>query len=356
MNFLRQLTTAQSSQPPPPAETFKDSSLNQISLEYTYAELKEATRNFDESAKLGSGTYGGVYKGVLQDGTEVAIKVLDVPDEAGFEEEVKVLSKFRHPHLVILMGFARHGTQRLLVYEMLAGGDVHKRLQRSCVEGFPFPWHERVSIALDAACGLSHLHHASPKVYHRDIKSPNILLDKNGTAKMADFGLACQLPALGGETLRERVGTPKYIAPEVLVGQYGASCDLWSCGVVLHLWLAGSSPFPENLSEEQLRRVILDRRIILDGEAWETVSEAARSLVRALLKRDIRERPSAAAVTQHSWLVDGVYRPLLVNVEVKEGDSRCVDTRECLSPVCGGTIPWWGRFSCGALCAPNGKP
>ena len=77
------------------------------------------------------------------------------------------------------------------MYELLGGGDVYKRLQKSCVEGVPYTWRQRVSTAFDAACGLSHLHHASPKVFHRDIKSPNILLDRNGTAKMADFGLAC---------------------------------------------------------------------------------------------------------------------------------------------------------------------
>eukprot|EP00438_Fugacium_kawagutii_P033199 Skav219813 [mRNA] locus=scaffold147:305386:306267:- [translate_table: standard] len=81
--------------------------------------------------------------------------------------------------------FARNGPQRLLVYEMLAGGDVHRR---SAVASLP-SWGREVGVALDAACGLSHLHHSSPKVFHRDIKSPNILLDKNGTAKMADFGL-----------------------------------------------------------------------------------------------------------------------------------------------------------------------
>merc|ERR1719262_863402 len=156
MNFMRPCAApVPVVQQPPPRQpvpvTYADSSLNQISLEYTDAELQQATDNFNDSMKLGSGTYGGVYRGALRDGTEVAIKVLDVPDEAGFEEEVKVLSKFRHPNLVILMGFARRDSQRFLVYEMLEGGDLHKKLQRSCQEGLHFPWHERVSIALDCA-------------------------------------------------------------------------------------------------------------------------------------------------------------------------------------------------------------
>merc|ERR1719382_2205446 len=115
-----------------------DSSLNQISLEYSYAELQQATRCFDISTRLGHGSFGGVYRGIQRDGTEVAVKVLDVPEEGGFEEEVRVLSKFRHPNLVILMGFARFGTQRFLVYELLEGGDVFKRLQKSCMENVQF--------------------------------------------------------------------------------------------------------------------------------------------------------------------------------------------------------------------------
>merc|ERR1719456_2115320 len=98
--------------------------------------------------KLGSGTYGGVYRGDLRDGTQVAIKVLDVPDEAGFEEEVEVLSKFRHPNLVILMGFARRNRERYLVYELLET-DVCSRLQGTK----EYEWMHRVGTALDSALG-----------------------------------------------------------------------------------------------------------------------------------------------------------------------------------------------------------
>merc|ERR1719498_233781 len=115
---------------------------------------------------------------------------MDVPESSGFMEEVRLLSKFRHPNLVILMRFARCGNQRFLIYELCRGGDVYHRLQKCTKRGAPFSWEQRISVAFDAACGLSHLHNSTPKVFHRDIKSPNILLDKNGNAKMADFGLA----------------------------------------------------------------------------------------------------------------------------------------------------------------------
>mmetsp|Transcript_5433 Transcript_5433/g.9709 ORF Transcript_5433/g.9709 Transcript_5433/m.9709 type:complete len:227 (+) Transcript_5433:81-761(+) len=170
-----------------------DSHLNDASNEYSEFEIKAATRDFAESAMLGSGTFGSVYRGTMRDGTEVAIKVLQVPEEAGFEDEVKVLSRFRHPNLVILMGFARHAETgwRSLIYEFLAGGDVSRSLQLSRQQKEPFEWKARLSAGVDAACGLSHLHNMTPRAFHRDIKGPNILLDKNGTAKMADFGLSC---------------------------------------------------------------------------------------------------------------------------------------------------------------------
>lgn len=78
--------------------------LSQISLEIDYDVLRRATGGFSEASKLGTGAFGSVYKGTLEDGNEVAIKVLELPDQAGFDDEVKVLSRFRHPNLVILMG------------------------------------------------------------------------------------------------------------------------------------------------------------------------------------------------------------------------------------------------------------
>jgi len=212
---------------------FAQESLNSLCLEYSYADLQQATKNFDASCKVGEGAFGGVFKGLQRDGTEVAIKVLDVSEEGGFEEEVRVLSKFRHPNLVILMGFASQNHQRLLVYELLAGGDVYKRLQRSCREGVPFPWRQRVSAACDAACGLSHLHHSKPKVFHRDIKSANILLDRNGTAKMADFGLAC-LSHKTTHKVKSAGGTVGYTCPlYVQRGVVTEGSEAYSFGMVL---------------------------------------------------------------------------------------------------------------------------
>jgi len=236
-------TQAHSSSAPAVPKT--DSRLNQVSIEYTEDELRQATQNFDVSNLLGSGACGNVYSGKMKDGTLVAIKLLKAPEKTGFDEEVQVLSRFRHPNLVILMGFARHehlSGCRSLVYEYLAGGDVSSRLNRSRKREESFEARLRVSVALDAASGLSHMHNATPRAFHRDIKCPNILLDKNGTAKMADFGLACVSRSSTHQV--ERVGgTAGYMCPDYArTGMVTEYSEVYSFGMVILELLTGVPP------------------------------------------------------------------------------------------------------------------
>ncbi|KAF4697012.1 hypothetical protein FOZ60_013364 [Perkinsus olseni] len=238
--------------PSPPAPT--DANLNFISLEYPYEELRRATNNFSQDNVLGTGTYGCVYRGQLKDGTEVAVKVLQAPKESGFKEEVKVLSKFRHANLVILMGFARNGHERCLVYELLSGGDVSSRLQPS--SGPPsFNWYQRLSVALDAALGLSHLHNATPRVFHRDIKTQNILLDRNGSAKVADFGLAClaEHRSLGHFKVQQCSGTIGYADPAYInTSVVTEKTEVYSFGMVLIELLTARPPAVQDPSTGQI--------------------------------------------------------------------------------------------------------
>lgn len=216
--------------------------LRHICLEYSFRQLETATAGFDASRRLGSGMAGTVYRGTMPDGLDVAIKVIDPATlgsesgVAGFQEEIAVLSKFRHPNLVTLMGWARHESRRFLVYECLPGGDVLQRLLK-CKElgGSPFFWHERLNVAIDAATGLAHLHNAKPKAFHRDIKSSNILLGAGG-AKMADFGLACVAKTRAGADVACEFasGTPGYSCPNyVRTGKVTEGSEVFSFGMVL---------------------------------------------------------------------------------------------------------------------------
>lgn len=221
--------------------------LRAISLEYSYKELADATKNWHASTRLGSGSYGAVFKGELEDGSEVAIKAIDLgalgaqgqcPEMAGFDDEVQMLSKFRHPNLVTLLGWGKHNLWRYLVYELLSGGDAFQRLQKSksTAGAQSFFWHERISVCLDAATGLSHMHNSKPKAFHRDIKAANILMDRHGTAKMADFGLSCTTGRAGAlhVTVKTISGTPGYACPIYSrTGRVTEGSEVYSFGMVM---------------------------------------------------------------------------------------------------------------------------
>ncbi|CAK0883583.1 unnamed protein product, partial [Prorocentrum cordatum] len=168
--FLENVPVSAAAEPIAKDRATDDQHLNSVSIEYSDGDVSAATKGFSGDALLGSGAFGSVYRGTMKDGTEVAIKLLKVPDEAGFEDEVKVLSRFRHPNLVILLGFARHHKSgyRSLIYEFLAGGDAARRISQSKQGKQPFQARMRLSVALDAASGLSHLHNAKPRAFHRD--------------------------------------------------------------------------------------------------------------------------------------------------------------------------------------------
>jgi len=221
---------------PPPT----DQTLGVVAREYPFEDLQRATGGFAPQNQLGEGSYGAVFRGELRDGTEVAIKVLQRPKESGFHEEVKVLSKSRHPNLVILMGFARGRTERYLVYELMEGGDVCGLIMK---KEKPFLWHQRLTVAEGTALGLSSLHSSTPAIFHRDIKTQNILLDANmTTAKLADFGLA--LLAEGLITRVEQTsGTAGYADPNYIeTARISEKTEVYSLGMVLLELLAGKPP------------------------------------------------------------------------------------------------------------------
>lgn len=219
--------------------------LGELALQYNAAELSHATGGFSPQNRLGAGAAGAVYRGVLRGGTEVAVKVL-TGVSSGFEEEVRVLSRFRHPNVVTLLGWGVAEHERYLVYELLTGGDVSKKLEKCRRDGAPFTWQERLRVAHDSACGLSHmLNNADEKAFHRDIKPANIMLDAGGGAKMADFGLASIVQDVGRQhlTVENIAGTPGYADPNYIqTGRVSEESEIYSFGIVLLELLLNQPP------------------------------------------------------------------------------------------------------------------
>ncbi|XP_042510792.1 LEAF RUST 10 DISEASE-RESISTANCE LOCUS RECEPTOR-LIKE PROTEIN KINASE-like 1.1 isoform X5 [Macadamia integrifolia] len=203
---------------------------------FTYAELEEATNNFNSNKELGDGGFGTVYHGKLRDGREVAVKRLYENNYRRVEQfmnEVEILNRLRHQNLVTLYGCtSRHSRELLLVYEYIPNGTVADHLHGDRAEAGSLTWPTRMSIAIETASALAYLH--ASDVIHRDVKTTNILLDSNFGVKVADFGLSRLFPNDVTHVSTAPQGTPGYVDPEYhQCYQLTDKSDVYSFGVVL---------------------------------------------------------------------------------------------------------------------------
>lgn len=217
----------------------KDRHHEEISLgnlkRFQFRELQIATNNFSSRNILGKGGFGNVYKGILQDGTLVAVKRLKdgsaLGGEIQFQTEVEMISLAVHRNLLRLYGFSITPTERLLIYPYMSNGSVASRLKGKPV----LDWGTRKRIALGAARGLLYLHEqCDPKIIHRDVKAANILLDDYCEAVVGDFGLAKLLDHQDSHVTTAVRGTVGHIAPEYLsTGQSSEKTDVFGFGILL---------------------------------------------------------------------------------------------------------------------------
>ncbi|KAF7805352.1 serine/threonine-protein kinase-like protein ACR4 [Senna tora] len=215
---------------------------------FTYEELERATGGFKEESIVGKGSFSCVFKGVLKDGTVVAVKrAIMSPNmqknSKEFHTELDLLSRLNHAHLLNLLGYCEEGGERLLVYEFMAHGSLHQHLHgKNKVLKEHLDWVRRVTIAVQAARGIEYLHgYACPPVIHRDIKSSNILIDEENNARVSDFGLSLLGPADSSSPLAELpAGTLGYLDPEYYRLHYlTTKSDVYSFGVLLLEILSG---------------------------------------------------------------------------------------------------------------------
>ncbi|KAJ7948893.1 Receptor-like kinase [Quillaja saponaria] len=205
---------------------------------YTYKELRVATEDFIDSNKIGEGGFGSVYKGRLKDGKFAAIKVLSAESRQGVREfltEINVISEIEHENLVKLYGCCVEGSHRILVYNYLENNSLAQTLLGGSHSNIRFDWRARSRICIGVARGLAFLHEeVRPHIVHRDIKASNILLDKDLSPKISDFGLAKLIPANMTHVSTRVAGTIGYLAPEYAIrGQLTRKADIYSFGVLL---------------------------------------------------------------------------------------------------------------------------
>ncbi|CAN6447191.1 unnamed protein product [Victoria cruziana] len=231
---------------------------------YPYREIDKATNSFSEKQRLGTGAYGTVYAGKFHNGEWVAIKKIRHRDADGIEQvmnEIKLLSSVSHPNLVRLLGCCIEQDEQILVYEFMPNGTLAQHLQRE--RGNGLPWSVRLEIAAETAHAIAHLHSAiNPPIYHRDIKSSNILLDYNFRSKVADFGLSRMVSTETSHISTAPQGTPGYLDPQYHQNFHlSDKSDVYSFGVVLVEIITAMKvvDFTRNHSEVNLAALAIDK-------------------------------------------------------------------------------------------------
>ncbi|XP_057967979.1 wall-associated receptor kinase-like 10 [Malania oleifera] len=276
-------------------------------------DLEKATDHFNKSRILGQGGQGTVYKGMLVDGKIVAIKKSTVVDEANLEQfinEVVILSQINHRNVVKLLGCCLETQVPLLVYEFIPNGTLFQYLHEQNEE-FPLTWELRLRIATEVAGALTYLHSAaSLPIYHRDIKSTNILLDDKYRAKVADFGTSRSVAAIDQTHITTQVcGTFGYLDPQYFqTSQFTEKSDVYSFGVVLVELLTGEKAVSSMRSQEGKNLAtyfiiaveanhlhdILDARVKQEGRIEEIIAVA--ELAKRCLNLNGRNRPTMREV------------------------------------------------------------
>jgi calcium-dependent protein kinase len=267
--------------------------------------VKENLKNFHEiysvqHPPLGSGAWGEVRKcthKVTQDVRVVKmVKKLDMPEEYLSNRtainEAMVLKKLDHPNLPKIFEFFEDELNYYIVIEYLKGGDLFDRI----MDSKKLSEEEVAQVMHQLLMAVNHLH--SKGIVHRDIKPENIMMvDKTSfDIKLADFDTAT---VFKGANIKQMLGTPLYMAPEVVKGRYDEKCDLWSCGIIFYILLKGSPPY--NGSDEEMFELLKNVKIKFDDPYWTTVKPSALALLKGLLEPNKRDRLSAADALTSEW-------------------------------------------------------
>jgi len=260
-----------------------------------------------EAKELGHGHYGVVRKCMHRESCNwYAIKSIRKAKVSKIEvlkREIEILKEVKHPHIIELVEVFEDERYLHLITELCTGGELFDRIiaKTQSAEGH-FSEHDAAVLVHNILDAISYCHDVKG-IVHRDLKPENFLFlteAEDAPIKIIDFGLSRHDDAALG-IMQTKVGTPYYVAPEVLRREYTKSCDIWSIGVITYILLCGYPPFYGD-SDTQIFESVKIGRFDFPSPEWDDISQSAKDFVIALLKKNPKERPTAAMALRHTWL------------------------------------------------------
>ncbi|KAG4925643.1 hypothetical protein AAZX31_18G220200 [Glycine max] len=282
---------------------------------FTAEELQRATDNYNRSRFLGQGGYGTVYKGMLLDGTIVAVKKskeIERNQIQTFVNEVVVLSQINHRNIVKLLGCCLETETPILVYEFIPNGTLSHHIHRRDNEP-SLSWISRLRIACEVAGAVAYMHFAaSISIFHRDIKPTNILLDSNYSAKVSDFGTSRSVPLDKTHLTTAVGGTFGYIDPEYFQSsQFSDKSDVYSFGVVLVELITGRKPISFLYEDEGQNLIAQFISLMKENQVFEILDA---NLLKEARKDDIL---AIANLAMRCLRLNGKKRPTMKEVSTE---------------------------------------
>ena len=267
--------------------------------------------------EIGKGTYATIF--TVQSKTNYKVycckEILKgkVADSIKLKNEINILSKVDHPNIVRLFEIFEDDKHYSLIMEECTGGELFQKIMDKAQKDEAFSEKEAVVIFKQIMSAVSYCH--SQGICHRDLKPENILFlnkEPDSPIKIVDFGLSKIFgeikPIMKGNkidknTMSARVGTPYYMSPEVLQGNYDNKCDIWSCGVILYILLCGYPPF-DGETDHEIFKAISRKKFHFPEEEWKTISDDAKDLIKHMIC-DSEKRFNAEMVLNHPWIEKG---------------------------------------------------
>ena len=254
---------------------------------------------------IGQGSFGKVFK-VKQKvtGNIFAMKLINKDTEfnnsenKNFLNEIYILRQLDHPNILKVYEYFSNEKYWYFVMEYVSGGELYDKI---CEMNYYDESKASIIMKQILSC-ITYLNQMN--IVHRDLKPENMMLlnKKNDSLeiKLIDFGTAVKLKK--NKRLKVKVGSPYYMAPEVLKGNYGIECDVWSCGIILYILLVGYPPF-DGKNNNEIFDNILKGKLNLEGNDWTKISNEAKDLIIKLLEKNPKNRITAIEALKHPWIV-----------------------------------------------------